>query len=266
MLKRFATFVFIFFLSATAASAQETSGGFSAKGSAVAQLLISGMGLNMGADISLFSRGQQFRVDVSHLSAPRTNQLINALVQQFMPQGSFTVVLDRAAKTATLWSADKHLYYVNSMSTTAGTSSTQTPASLATGVLFDSQIGMVMQILKSVKDYSIYEMSARLSGRGTANGHPVTIVQYTIRTQKRGGPLSAMSGDVDLADDEQGLPVRLTSAMQGKNIKGSFRLDFRQLSAAAPDPSSFAVPAGYTQTNDPAQILGMPGLSTPPPH
>ena len=263
MLKRFATFVFIFFLSATAASAQETSGGFSAQGSAVAQLLISGMGLNIGADISLFSRGQQFRVDVSHLSAPGTNQLIGALVQQFMPQGSFTVVLDRAAKTTTLWSADKHLYYVISGSTSAGTSASATPASVATGVLFNAEIGTVMQILKSVKDYSIYDVSARLSGRGTVNGHAVTIVQYSLRTQKRGGPLSTMSGDVDLADDEDGLPVRVTSAIQGMNIKGSFRLDFRQLSVVAPDPSSFAVPAGYTQTNDPAQILGMPGLSSP---
>ena len=264
MLKRFATLVFIFLLSATAASAQETSSGFSAQGRAVAQLLISGMGLNMGADISLFSRGQQFRVDFSHLSAPGTNPLINALVQQFMPQGSFTIVLDRAAKTATLWSADKRLYYVNSTSRSAGTSGNETPSSVATGVIADAQVGTVVQFLKSVKDYSIYEMSARLSGRGTANGHPVTIVQYSLRTQKRGGPLSAMSGEVDLADDEQGLPVRLTSAIQGKNIKGSFRFDFSQVSAVAPNPSSFAVPAGYTQTNDPAQILGMPGLSAPP--
>jgi len=258
--------VCIFLVSATAASAQETPGGFSAQGTAVAQLSIGGMAVNIGAQIGLFSRGQQFRVDVSNLSAPGTNPMVNALLQQFMPQGSFTVVLDRAAKTTTLWSTDKHLYYVNSITASGGTSGSQTPASVAMGVLFDAQVGTVMQILKSVKDYSIYEMSTRLSGRGTANGHPVTIIQYDIRTQKRGGPLSTMSGNVDLADDEDGLPVRLTSAMQGKNIKGSVRLDFRQLSAAAPDPSSFAVPAGYTQTKDPAQILSMPALTSPTPH
>ena len=266
MLKRFTVLVSLLLLSATAASAQETSSGFSAEGSAVAQLIIGGMGVNVGAEIGLLSRGQQFRLDVSHLSAPGTNPMINALLQQFMPQGSFTMVLDRAAKTTTLWSSDKHLYYVSSMGTSAGTSSRETPASLATGVLFGAQIGTVMQILKSFKDYSTYEMSARLSGRGAANGHPVTIIQYNVRTQKPGGPLSTMSGDVDLADDEEGLPVRLTSAIQGKNIKGALRLDFRQLSAAAPDASSFVVPAGFTQTNDPSQILSLPALNSSTSH
>ncbi len=120
-----------------------------------------------------------------------------------------------------------------------------------------------MQILRSIKDYSVYDISARLTGRGNVNGHAVTMLQYSLREQKRGSALSSMSGNVDLADDAQGLPVRITSAMTGKNFNGSFRLDFTTLSATAPDPSSFAVPAGFTQTNDPSQIFGNLGSALP---
>ncbi|MBV9276639.1 MAG: hypothetical protein JOZ97_00225, partial [Candidatus Eremiobacteraeota bacterium] len=139
----------------------------------------------------------------------------------------------------------------------ASTSTDSSASGNAVGAVFDIQAGSMLQILKSIKDYSVYDMSARLGGHGNVNGHAATTIQYSIRTQKRGGALSTMSGDIALADDAQGLPVRITSAMRGKNFNGSFRLDFSSLSASAPDASAFAVPAGFTQTSDPSQIFGI---------
>ena len=256
MFKKVAVLVCMLCSGTAAALAQDqsASSGFSAQGTVAGQMLIGGMNLNLGADIALLGRGQQFRVDVSHLAVPGSGATVNALLQQFLPQGSFTVVLDRAAKTTTLWSTEKRMYYVMSPGSTTTSDAARVPPNPANA-------GSLLGMLKSIKDYSVYELSARLGPKGNVNGHPVTTLQYSIRMQKRGGPLSTMSGDVALADDEQGLPVRATAALQGRNIKGSVRLDFRTLSATAPDPSSFTVPAGFTQTNDPSQIFGNLGSS-----
>lgn len=259
MFRRIGVIGWFFFASViTAAGADEAPPtGFSAQGNVVAQALFGGMTINLGADIALLSRGQQFRVDVSHLSVPGSDATINALLSQFLPQGAFTVVLDRATRTTTIWSAEKKKYYVMSP-TNAPTSAPQPPNPAA--------VGSILQSLKSIKDYAIYEMSARLNGKGNVNGHPVTTLQYSIRTQKRGGALSTLSGEVALADDQQGLPVRVTSTVRGKNIGGSFRLDFRTLTAAAPDASSFAVPDGFTKASDPSQIFGGAAANSVLPH
>jgi len=259
MLKKTCVLLLFLCLSAGAANAQDSGAlqGFTGRGSAVIQAVFGGMKLNLGADIGLMMRGQALRLDVSRFSAPGSDAMMGALVQQFLPQGSFTAVIDRGTHTVTLWSNDRRLYYVHAANASASTSTDSSASGNAVGAVFDIQAGSMLQILKSIKDYSVYDMSARLGGHGNVNGHSATTIQYSIRTQKRGGALSTMSGDIALADDAQGLPVRITSAMRGKNFNGSFRLDFSSLSASAPDASAFAVPAGFTQTSDPSQIFGI---------
>ena len=210
------------------------------------------------------SRGPQLRLDVSRLSVPGTNAAMSALIQQFLPQVSFSAVVDRAARTVMLWSADKRMYYVHTTSASAQSSTTDASTSAnAVGAVFDTSVGSALQILKNLKNYAVYDMSARLTGSGNVNGHPVTMLQYSLREQRRGGALQSLSGNIDLADDQQDLPIRITSAMQGRNFSGSFRVDFSQLSASAPDASEFVVPAGFTQTNDPSQIFGISGSAIP---
>ena len=266
MLKRALVLLCLLFISAASARAQDSSAlqGFSGRGNVVIQAVFGGIKINLGADIGLMMRGQETRVDVSRFSVPGSDPTMGALIQQFLPQGAFTAVIDRATHTVTLWSNDRRMYYVHELnSASTGTTSSNSAAGSAVGAVFDVQAGGLLSILKSIKDYSLYDMSAHLSGKGNLNGHPVTTLQYSIREQKRGGALSSLSGDMALADDVGGLPVRITSAMRGKNFNGSFRLDFSSLSAAAPDASAFAVPAGFTQTNDPSQIFGNLGSALP---
>jgi len=255
MFKRVGSLGWILFLIAVAvARADEAPAtaptGFSAQGNVTAQALLGGMSIKLGADVAVMSRGQQLRVDVSRLNIPGSDATMGALIAQLLPQGAFTVVLDRTAGTTTLWSADKRKYYV------MAASKVPAPAlitSTGTGSIMET-----LQLARSLKDYTIADISVHLSGHSSVNGHPATILQYNVRSQKRGEVLSTMSGDVALADDEQGLPVRATSNLRGKNFNGSLRMEVRSLTTSAPDPSAFAVPNGFAQANDPSEIFGMP--------
>ena len=256
MLKRFIALLFTVVLAGSVAHAQEIPTGFTAQGSAVVQAVFAGIKINLGAEVGFENRGQQLRIDVSRLSVPGSDPTMNALIQQFLPQGSFTAVLDRASHTIVLWSTERRKYYTIS-STTATTAS---PATIMTS----GSILQGLEFAKTLKDMALMDMQVNLSGHSTINGHPATVVHYSLREQKRGGALTATSGDFAFADDQQGLPVRVTSVARGRNFTGSFRLDFRTLSAVPPDASAFTPPDGFTKASDPSEIFG--NLSSAFPH
>ncbi|PZR57117.1 MAG: hypothetical protein DLM50_06615 [Candidatus Meridianibacter frigidus] len=237
-----------------ATTAPVTAAGFTAQGTLVAQATLSGTPVNIGSDITLMSRGNDLRLDILRLGVPGTDAAMNALVQQFLPHGGLTLVVNHENNSMTVWSNERKTYFTfdSGKSSPASSSGTMTAAQ-------NGPAGSVLQLLeigKEFRDLSAFNASFALVGHQSLSGHTVSVVRYSYARQKRGQKSQAVTGDAYFADDLQGFPVRLSGAVKG-SFDGRFQLDLRNIATTAPDPSSFEIPAGYSRAADPSGVFGV---------
>ncbi|GAC1656199.1 MAG: hypothetical protein NVS9B12_07810 [Vulcanimicrobiaceae bacterium] len=252
MFKRAISALALALCTGTAAIAQDQPQGFTAHGTIVAQVVFSGTKINLGGDINMQTRGQQLRLDLLRLSVPGTEATLNALLTQFLPQGGISAVMDQSTGNTTVWSEARRKYYVF-----AGRKTAADPGVGAGPSAVPGAAGSIMQMLESgrfVRGYTQFSESINLSGRSTVNGHPATNLRIALRTQKAGGKLTDVSGDLSLAEDAQYLPVRIAATDRASGM--SANINFSSLTPSAPDPSVFNIPAGYTQASDPSEVFG----------
>ncbi|GAC1357336.1 MAG: hypothetical protein NVSMB31_17850 [Vulcanimicrobiaceae bacterium] len=260
MLKRAALF-FAFLLSSTAngAIAQDTSQGFTAHGTIVAQVMFSGTRLNLGGDIAMMSRGQLLRFDLLRLSVPGVEPTLNALLSQFLPQGGISAVLDQTTGNTTVWSEARRKYYVFAGNKSGAAAAPAVSAESAVPGATGSIVHM-LEMGRAVQGYKTFSESVAITGRSTVNGHPATNLHITYKAQKTTGALTDAVGDLSLAEDAQYLPVRIVATIKPANYSG--RIEFTSIAAVAPADSVFAIPSGYAKANDPSEVFGA-GLPHP---
>ncbi len=239
-------------LPAAAQAAQDPNAGFTAHGTLVAQVAVAGTRINLGGDIAMMSRGNMLRFDLLRLSVPGTEPTLNALITQFLPQGGITAVVDESQGSTTVWSDARRKFYVF-----PGKPASAPPAAASLGGGIPGAAGSIVQMLetgRALRDFTTFNESIAIRGRGTVNGHPSTNVHVAYRAQKRGGALSDITADLSLAEDVQYLPVRISGSLKPGNYTG--RLDFTSINTMAPDASAFSIPSGYAQAADPSEVFG----------
>ena len=252
-----ATLAFIFAFP-TLALAADPNAGFTARGTLVAQTVFSGTRINLGGNIALASRGQALRADITNLGIPGSDPTLNALLQQFLPAGGVSVLIDQSQNSTIVWSDAKRKFYQFPSSAPAAGGAAATGITAAGA----GAAGSIVQALESgrfFQNYSTFSESVNMTGHGNVNGHQSTLVHFAYNAQRKGKAAESIDGDLALADDQQELPVRISAATKG-SMTGSFRMDFTSVSAVAPDPGMFSVPSGYAKANDPSEIFGVGSL------
>ena len=251
MLKRALSALALLLCTALPAVAQDQNQGFTAHGTIVAQVVFSGTRINLGGDINMETRGQLLRFDILRLSVPGTEPTLNALLTQFLPQGGISAVMDQTSGNTTVWSDARRKYYVFAGKGAAA------PTAAAASSAVPGAAGSIMSILESgrfVQGYTQFSESVNITGRSVVNGHPATNLHVALKTQKAGGKLTDVVGDLSLAEDALYLPVRIAATDRASNM--SANINFTNLTPTAPDASAFNVPSGYAQANDPSEVFG----------
>jgi hypothetical protein len=251
----------------SAASAQAAGGkngdatGYVGAGDVVIGTTIAGAAITLGGHITLEERGSRLRIDVLSLAIPGMDPTLSALASgQLFPPGGFTISYDRRDGTYTVWSSAKHAYYVGGGRTTSANAS-DTPSTfsnpaagaIANGAnLFDA-----FGALRGLKNDSAFSASVMLTGHTNLFGHPVTGVSYKLTQSALAGNASLDAhGELQLADDLDEVPVRVTASLTTANIpQSSLQLNLTSLAKKTPDEADFVPPSGYTRAKSIGDVL-----------
>jgi len=127
-------------------------------------------------------------------------------------------VYDRNTKTTTVWSDQKREYYQSKNAPKHKATAAQKPQQPAV-----SPIDQILKATHSTTEYDTFSESLNLTGHQTINGHMSSVFHLTMQTQKHGGPLRDLTGDMAFADDLSGIPVRFWVTMKGA-VDGAVKL------------------------------------------
>lgn len=231
--------------------------GFSARGTLVAAALVNGSTVKLGAEVAVASSRQRTRVDLIHLELSGNDASANAQFAQFLPHGTMTLVYDQRSQTTMIWSEQKHLYFQTKMSTAPKPKPTPAPKATVepkSTTPPPSPLDQLLRASKAISEYEVLNQTLTLVGHQSINDHTSAVLHFTLQSQKHGGKLQEVSGDLALADDLFGIPVRLWVTAKGEH-EGSVKLDLVSASAASPDAGVFVVPAGYKRVTDFTQLI-----------
>jgi hypothetical protein len=252
---------------ATPASAAVDAAGYTSKGQIVVRTMLGGAEITFGGDIALEERGDLLRFDLLSLAIPGTDPTLSAaLSTQLFPQGGFTVVFDRSARTYTVWSPSKHKYYTGGPAQSNASPAPAPAPNAATAIGAAGDLFNAFAFAKSLKDDAAFNATLTLAGHGPVNGHPATGIDYEFSRTTKSGESTEFHGRLQLADDLDSVPVQITVSAHGKSLpQSSLRLDLTSLAKTPVPAGDFQVPAGYARVAEIAQVLGatLPGAATP---
>jgi hypothetical protein len=236
--------------------AEAEPGGYVGKGQLVVRTDLAGPGstVTLGGDIAMEERGSRLRVDVLSLAIPGTNATISALIgTQLFPPGGFSIVYDRNNSSFTVWSnAQKKFYSTASVSPAPAPAAPVVPVPGINGDLFGA-----FAFAKRLKDYNALTVSLGLTGHQTVNGHPASGLEFHVLRTTKDNETTDVHGNVQFADDLDGVPVQISVAGKSKSLpESAFRLDFSSLMRAAPPESDFDAPAGYARSASLGDVIG----------
>jgi hypothetical protein len=237
--------------------AAEGPAGFSARGNLVVTTEISGAKLHVGGNIALEERGSSVRLDVLSIGFPGTDPTLSALASsQLFPSGGYTVVLNRADRTYTVWSPSKRIYFTSQPGAQPPASNPAVAA--ATTVGSSNDMLHAFSAARPLRDYRVFSASLNLTGHGTTNGHPTTGLAFALKRQERTGSLMDVHGTLELADDLDEVPVQLTASVNGAGgaPPSSLRLDLTSIDRDTPPDADFSVPANYTRAERVTDVFG----------
>ncbi|GAC1356183.1 MAG: hypothetical protein NVSMB31_16800 [Vulcanimicrobiaceae bacterium] len=224
---------------------------FSGKGTLAVEAMVSDSPLKLGVEIAVMYGTHKLRVDLLHLDMSGNSPSTGAMMTQLLPQGTITLVYDQKTGTATLWSEQKHLYYQTKVGNVRHASK-PTPHPTEPQV---SPLDQILHATKTITEYDLFNQSISLVGHQAVNGHMSTLFRYTQQSQKHADKLQDVSGEVALADDLSGIPIRFWATAKGK-YDGSVKLDLLSASLAQPAASVFAIPRGYKKVKEIMELLG----------
>ncbi len=230
--------------------------GFSAKGTIVVQATFSGQRYNVGIDMGMMQRGSLYRFDVNRIALPGADPSLSALAQQFLPQGTFSALYDYVTRRVTVWSNANRTYTIIEPKTAAPVSVQSTPTASGPDIFKTLTFG------KDVAKYKVFDVSYRLAGASTANGHRTHTVAVSLRMQPNSGQAIDTNGTLNFADDLDGFLTRANLVFRQPQ-RGSLQLDLTSVTRAAPAEALFSIPAGYSKVDDLSAVLGK---NVPIPH
>ena len=227
--------------------------GFSGKGTLAAEAVFQGNTIKFGAEVALMNNRHRVRIDLLKLDFSGTDSNTSAMAAQFLPKGTITLVYDQSTSTTTIWSEQKHVYYQSKMKAMPKPKATPAPkATAAPG----NAIDQLLHATKSATEYDSFNESIALVGHQAVNGHTSSLFHFTLQSQKHGAPKpNDVSGDLALADDLSGIPMRFWVNSKGE-YEGSLKLDLLDASTTPPPASVFAVPKGYKRVANLLDVFG----------
>ncbi|PZR58278.1 MAG: hypothetical protein DLM50_03975 [Candidatus Meridianibacter frigidus] len=225
--------------------------GFSGRATFTAQAQVTGAQVRFSAELAVMASRRRVRLDVIHLEFFGGDSTAGALIAQFLPRGAVTFVYDQRARVATFWSDQKRVYYQTKTRALPMATSTPSPQPIAAP---SSPLDQFLRGAKSMTEYDVFNQSLTLVGHEPVNGHTASVFHLMMHGQKHGGAAQDLIGDVALADDLSGIPVRLWFTGTGEHA-GMVKLDLTSASLGTPDESVFAVPRGYRKVDDVLQVL-----------
>lgn len=234
---------------------------FSSTGRLVSKATIGERTVNIEADVAAWRRAGFLRIDLQKLNVSAEDPSSSAILSQLVPSGGITVLFDQRTQMLTLWSAQTRTYYRTKVSFTGPKPKPKpTPKSKASPNPKASPPSLLSRILEaanSMTQYDVYRQTFELAGHQPVNGHMASVFHFTSKTQKHGGKLQQATGDLALADDLSGIPVRFALEATG-NVAGNVNIDLLSISTSTPDAKLFALPAGYKQVKTFFEVLHKP--------
>ncbi len=229
----------------TGAAAPSAPSGISARGTIAATVTMSGTSLPISGQIALYRRAADYRLDLLSLGLAGVDPAIGALAAPFLAPGGITVLFASGTNTYTAYSNATRRYVRKQLSAPAAADPL-------------SGIGAVIRNLGS---YQAFAMTTTLLGHATVNGHPANRLGMNLQDQRTGGSAETIQVQLALADDLDGFPVQLVlNRTGGQGPTGSATIDITSVDRTVPDATLFAVPAGFTQTDDATAIFRPPGM------
>ncbi|MDP9018681.1 MAG: hypothetical protein M3N19_10215 [Candidatus Eremiobacteraeota bacterium] len=225
---------------------------FSGRGTMAMEAMVSDAPVKLGMEVAVMYGGHKVRIDLVHLDMSGNSPSTGSMMAQLLPQGTMTLVFDQTSGMATIWSEQKHAYYQTKVRNLRRSSK---PSPQKSTEPQSSVIDQILGATKSMTEYDVFSQSVALVGHQVVNGHMSSLFHYTMQTQKRADKLQDASGDIALADDLSGIPIRLWTTVKGK-YDGSLKLDLTSASLSAPMASVFTVPHGYKKVAGIMDLLG----------
>jgi molybdate transport system substrate-binding protein len=188
--------------------------------------------------LAIAQRGNLARVDI--LSVTGMPLPIPLLQMAF--------VVDRTARTVTVWSDTTKRYHVQ-------------PFPVSAPMASPSQTWPLSSV-------ELFAFSMNLVGHATTMGFRTTDFAFDVKTRTKGQTVTThITGAMNLADDFQGFPITADLSVGAGTSPSRMKLVFAvdDLKHELPPGDPFAVPAGYTQSSSLLDVLmhAPPTLSAP---
>ena len=156
-----------------------------------------------------------------------------------LPPVNLTVVIDRTARSATVWSSVTKHFYVQHFTVSSGPGPTPAPAP------FPLFVGH-----SPFANLDVLDLRMRLTGHGTTADIATTGLEFEAHFAKKGSTnLAHVRATTDLADEYGGFPMAVELSFDTSGSTQTAKLSYAvdSLTRALPDIAGFRVPAGYTR-------------------
>jgi hypothetical protein len=224
-----------------------------------------GKTIGLAGDAAFEQRDDAFRLDM--LSATLSGVAPSST--QLLPPGGLTLTIDRRTQRFVIWSADRRLYYWGTLpkppsplGPSAPASPAPTPAPAPSGSPRPDR-----GLFSGFKDLKAFSFGIDMSGHGTTDGHPSTGFTYRLHREGNDGKSFDLGGELQTADDLQGLPLLFTAnAAASAAFFAKLRVELTSFEKRDPAKLDFLVPAGYTAAESPVQVIfpgGVPPFGMP---
>jgi len=202
---------------------------FTARGHAEISLVMADRQVSGTAELGMSQRAHLTRFDVISVHSDAIP----------LPPVNLTVVIDRTARSATVWSSVTKHYYVQRFTAASGPGPTPAPKP------FPLFVGH-----SPFANLDVLDLRVRLTGHETTAGIATTGLEYEAHFAKKGSTnLAHVRATTELADEYGGFPMAVEVGFDMSGSAQSAKLSYAvdSLTRAVPDIAGFRVPAGYTR-------------------
>lgn len=229
--------------------------GIRSSGSLVVSANLAGTPLNIGGNVAVYHRGEQYRLDLLSLAFPGLDKNLSAVAGSLIVPGGATFLYDGATGAMIAYSTANRTYFVQGGRTAAAPGAGASAPPAAPG----DPLAMLATITRQLHD--VRSASIQLLGHSVVNGHPASDLDVQLHRETPGGSLESDHARIELADDLDGFPLQIAFSSTNASptaFGGSFKLDLTTIQRDIPDEGVFAVPSGFTRVDSLAGVLGKP--------
>jgi hypothetical protein len=202
---------------------------FTARGHAEISLVMADRQLSGTAELGMSQRANLTRFDVLSVHSDAFP----------LPPLSLTVVIDRTARFATVWSSVTKHFYVQRFTLSSGPGPTPAPSP------FPLFVGR-----SPFANLDVLDLRVRLTGHGMTADIATTGLEFEAHFAKKGSTnVAHVTATTQLADEYGGFPMAVDLGFDASGSTQTAKLSYAvdSLTRALPDITGFRVPTGYTR-------------------